>query len=48
LAVPDFQSLMLPLLKFSADGEEHTMPAAREAMAKIMNLSEDDLVMPQR
>lgn len=43
MAVPDFQSLMLPLLKFSADGEEHTISEAREAMAEIMNLSEDDL-----
>jgi len=43
LAVPDFQSLMLPLLKFSADGEEHTMQEAREGLAKIMGLSEEDL-----
>lgn len=43
MAVPDFQSLMLPLLKFSADGEEHTMQEAREGLAKIMGLSEEDL-----
>lgn len=43
LAVPDFQSLMLPLLKFSADGEEHTMQEAREGLAKIMGLSQEDL-----
>lgn len=30
MAVPYFQSLMLPLLKFSADGEEHTMQKARD------------------
>ena len=23
MAIPDFQSLMLPLLKFAADGKEH-------------------------
>lgn len=43
MAVPDFQSLMLPLLKFSADDEEHTMQEAREGLAKIMGLSEEDL-----
>lgn len=34
---------MLPLLKFSADDEEHTMQEAREGLAKIMSLSEEDL-----
>jgi restriction system protein len=34
---------MLPLLKFSADGEEHTMQEAREGLAKIMELSQEDL-----
>ncbi|WP_341580822.1 restriction endonuclease [Marinobacter metalliresistant] len=43
MAVPDFQSLMLPLLKFSADGEEHTMQEAREGLAAKMELSQDDL-----
>lgn len=42
MAVPDFQSLMLPLLKFSADGEEHTMQEARDGLAKLMGLSEED------
>ncbi|WP_204216652.1 winged helix-turn-helix domain-containing protein [Pseudomonas saudimassiliensis] len=43
MAVPDFQSLMFPLLKFSADGEEHTMQEARDGLAKLMGLSEEDL-----
>lgn len=43
MAVPDFQSLMLPLLKFSADGEEHTMLDAREGLAEIMDLTQEDL-----
>lgn len=43
MAVPDFQSLMLPLLIFAADGEEHTMQEAREELAKVMKLSEEDL-----
>lgn len=43
MSVPDFQSLMLPLLKFSADGEQHTMQEAREGLAKEMGLSQEDL-----
>lgn len=34
---------MLPLLKFSADGEEHTMQEAREGLAAIMELTQEDL-----
>lgn len=34
---------MLPLLKFSADGEEHTMQEARDWLAKLMGLSKEDL-----
>lgn len=34
---------MLPLLKFSADGEEHTMQEAREGLAAIMGLTPEDL-----
>lgn len=43
MAVPDFQSLMLPLLQFSADGKEHTMQEAREGLALHMGLSQEDL-----
>ncbi len=43
MAVPDFQSLMLPLLKFSGDGKEHTMQEARDRLAKVMGLTEEDL-----
>ncbi|WP_462326152.1 restriction endonuclease, partial [Desulfoplanes sp.] len=43
MAVPDFQSLMLPLLKLSAGGEEYTMQEAREGLAKVLKLSEEDL-----
>src|SRR5690554_972730 len=34
---------MLPLLKFSADDEEHTMQEAREGLAAIMGLTQEDL-----
>jgi restriction system protein len=30
MAVPDFQSLMLPLLRIAGDGREHSLAEARE------------------
>ena len=33
MAVPDFESLMLPLLKLAADGQPHSLGQAREALA---------------
>ncbi len=43
MAVPDFQSFFRPLLDFSADGKEHSIQEAREAIAKAMALSESDM-----
>ncbi len=44
MAVPDYQSLMLPLLKFAAaKGDEVSSSEAVEALAKELALSEDDL-----
>ncbi|XWW45303.1 restriction endonuclease [Fibrella sp. USSR17] len=42
MPVPDFQSIMLPLLKFCADGAEHTPREAVEALAKMFNLTDED------
>jgi len=42
MAVPDFQSLMLPLLKLAADGEQHTSAEAVELLAQEFRLSDDD------
>jgi restriction system protein len=42
VAVPDFQSLMLPLLKFAADGQPHPLGEAREALAAQFGLSQAD------
>lgn len=41
--VPDFQSLMLPILKLFNDGNEHSTPEIRNTLALILNLSETDL-----
>jgi hypothetical protein len=42
MAVPDFQSLMLPLLKLVSDGQQHTLAEAVERLAQEFQLSDDD------
>lgn len=42
MAVPDFQSLMLPLLQLAGDGREHTSSEAIEALAQQFRLSDAD------
>lgn len=42
MAVPDFQTLMLPLLKLAADSQEHRLSEAIEALAQQFKLSDDD------
>jgi hypothetical protein len=42
MAVPDFQSLMLPLLKLVSDGQQHTLAKAVERLAQEFQLSDDD------
>jgi restriction system protein len=42
MPIPDFQSLMLPLLRFAQDGTVHSLSEAREALAKQFNLSEEE------
>lgn len=42
MAVPDFQSLMLPLLKLAGDGEQHAFAEAVERLTQEFQLSDDD------
>jgi hypothetical protein len=42
MAVPDFQTLMLPLLKLASDGQPHTLAEALDRLAQEFQLSEDD------
>lgn len=42
MAVPDFQSLMLPLLELAADGREHALAEAREVLADTFHLAPED------
>ena len=42
MAVPDFQSFMLPLLKLTADGEEHSLAEAVERLGHEFQLTDED------
>ncbi len=39
MAIPDFQSFMLPLLRLAADGEEHSLAEVVERLADEFQLS---------
>ena len=42
MAVPDFQRMMLPLVRLAADGKPHTLAEAVEHVAKEFDVSDDD------
>ncbi len=42
MAIPDFQSIMLPLLSFAGDGNEHSFREAVEKLAYQFQLSSED------
>ena len=42
MAVPDFQTLMLPLLKLASDGQRHALAEAVEHLAQEFQLSDED------
>ncbi|MBA3584251.1 MAG: restriction endonuclease, partial [Gemmatimonadetes bacterium] len=48
MAVPDFQSLMLPLLRVAADGKEHALAEARPFLAAEfkLNAADQDELLP--
>lgn len=43
LLMPDFQSLMKPLIRSVSDGKNHSMPEVREVLAKEFSLSDSEL-----
>ena len=43
MAVPDFQSFMLPVLTFAADGKDHSISEFRSKIAPIMAISDVDI-----
>ena len=43
MAIPDYQSCMLPLLRFASDGKEHQLKDAANALAQIFGLTADEI-----
>ncbi len=43
MTIPDYQTLMLPLLRFATDKEEHSLREATEALALEFKLTETEL-----
>ena len=50
MAIPDFQSIMLPLLKFYSKGSEYSTKEAVESLAQFYKLTEEELaeLLPSR
>ena len=42
MGIPDYQSVMLPLLRYASDGEEHRIRDATEYLAEEFKLSEEE------
>lgn len=45
MAIPDYQTLMLPLLKFASDQKEHSVQEAIKTLAIQFNLTEEEREM---
>src|SRR3989338_4710803 len=43
MTVPDFETLMLPLLTLTEDKKEHTLSEAGKHIAKLFNLTEEEI-----
>ena len=46
VALPDYKSMMLPLLKFSSDCNEHSPKEAGVTLSKIFNLTDEEMAIP--
>ena len=42
MAIPDYQTIMLPLLKFAGDDQEHSLRGTIEALADEFRLSDEE------
>ncbi len=42
MPIPDFQSIMLPLMRLCADGKEHAISETTETLANQFKLTEDE------
>ncbi len=43
MAIPDYQSIMLPLLEYAGDRKEHTSREAIETLAQKLKLDNEEL-----
>jgi restriction system protein len=43
MPIPDYQAIMLPLLRFAGDGKEHTMREALDALALEFKLTPEEI-----
>lgn len=43
MTIPDFQTLMRPIVQLASDGQEHSNQAALDQIASLFGLSEEDL-----
>lgn len=43
MPIPDFQSIMLPLLKFAADGKEHSIQEAIDHISEVFKPSREEM-----
>lgn len=43
MPIPDFQTIMRPLLELASDGKEHSLAEAREKLAQVLKLSDEDI-----
>ncbi len=42
MPIPDYQSIMLPLLKYASDKKEHSIREVIESLANLFKLSEEE------
>lgn len=42
MAIPDYQTVMLPLLQYAGDGQEHSLRETIDALAEAFSLTEDE------
>lgn len=42
MPIPDFQTIMRPLLELASDGQDHSLSEAREQLGKYFQLTEDE------
>ncbi len=42
MTIPDFQSVMLPILQYAGDNQEHAIGDVIEALASFFSLNDDE------